>query len=111
VLEALMGWPDSNQGVFAISVAADLAGLHPQTLRIYEREGLVNPARSDGGTRRYSGADVERLRLIAGLTTAGLNLAGVKHVLALQAELNELRTTIEQLGAELEQSRKPSRGR
>jgi MerR family transcriptional regulator, heat shock protein HspR len=106
-----MRWPDSDQGVFAISVAADLAGLHPQTLRIYEREGLVNPARSEGGTRRYSGADVERLRVIAGLTTAGLNLAGVKHVLALQEELAELRATIERLDAELEENRKPPRGR
>lgn len=104
-----MDWPDSDQGVFAISVAADLAGLHPQTLRIYEREGLVHPARSEGGTRRYSGADVERLRAIAVLTTAGLNMAGVKHVLALQAELAELQTTIERLGAELERSRKQRR--
>lgn len=103
-----MQWPDSDRGVFAISVAADLAGLHPQTLRIYEREGLVQPARSNGGTRRYSGADVERLRLIAMLTTAGLNLAGVKRVLELEAELAELRATIERLGAQLEQQRKQS---
>ena len=86
VVDALMSWPDSDRGVFAISVAADLAGLHPQTLRIYEREGLVQPGRSDGGTRRYSGVDVERLRLIAALTTSGLNLAGVKRVLALETE-------------------------
>lgn len=105
-----MRWPESDRGVFAISVAADLAGLHPQTLRIYEREGLVQPARSEGGTRRYSGADVERLRLIATLTTGGLNLAGVKRVLALEEELAELRATIEQLGAELEQQRGKSRG-
>jgi MerR family transcriptional regulator/heat shock protein HspR len=105
-----MQWPDADRGVFAISVAADLAGLHPQTLRIYEREGLVSPARSEGGTRRYSGEDVERLRLIADLTTAGLNLAGVKHVLALQAELTELRATVQRLGAELEQTRTPRQG-
>lgn len=99
-----MQWPDSDQGVFAISVAADLAGLHPQTLRIYEREGLVQPARSAGGTRRYSGADVERLRLIASLTTEGLNLAGVKRVLALQAELADLRAAMADLEAELDRS-------
>jgi MerR family transcriptional regulator/heat shock protein HspR len=105
-----MEWPDADRGVFAISIAAELAGLHPQTLRVYEREGLIEPARSSGGTRRYSGDDVERLRLIGALTTAGLNLPGVKHVLALQEELAELRATIDQLGDELERSRKPSRG-
>jgi MerR family transcriptional regulator, heat shock protein HspR len=106
-----MAWPQSDRGVFAISVAADLAGLHPQTLRIYEREGLLQPARSEGGTRRYSGDDVERLRLIGTLTSAGINLAGVKRVLALEAELEALRATIEQLGIELEQSRKRHRDR
>jgi MerR family transcriptional regulator, heat shock protein HspR len=100
-----MEWPDTNHGVFAISVAAELAGLHPQTLRIYEREGLLEPARSLGGTRRYSGSDVERLRLIADLTTAGLNLAGVKRVLALEAELEAMRATIERLDGELQQQR------
>jgi MerR family transcriptional regulator, heat shock protein HspR len=106
-----MEWPDTSHGVFAISVAAELAGLHPQTLRIYEREGLLEPARSAGGTRRYSGEDVERLRLIADLTTAGLNLAGVKRVLALEEELVALRTTIERLDGELERRRsaKPRR--
>jgi MerR family transcriptional regulator, heat shock protein HspR len=106
-----MEWPDTNHGVFAISVAAELAGLHPQTLRIYEREGLVEPARSSGGTRRYSGEDVDRLRLIADLTTAGLNLAGVKRVLALEAELEAMRATIERLDGELQRERsdKPRR--
>ena len=104
-----MQWPALDRGVFAISIAADLAGLHPQTLRIYEREGLVRPARSEGGTRRYSGADVERLRLIATLTTAGLNLVGVKRVLALEAEVAELRATIERLGAELGRQQKRNR--
>jgi MerR family transcriptional regulator/heat shock protein HspR len=106
-----MGWPNSDRGVFAISVAADLAGLHPQTLRIYEREGLLQPDRSDGGTRRYSGADVERLRLIAALTTSGLNLAGVKRVLALESELAEMRATINRLDAQLEDQRKQRRDR
>lgn len=106
-----MKWPDSDHGVFAISVAAELSGLHPQTLRIYEREGLLEPARSPGGTRRYSGEDVERLRLISALTTSGLNLAGVKHVLALQGELAALRATIEQLDADLQRERKVNRTR
>jgi MerR family transcriptional regulator/heat shock protein HspR len=106
-----MEWPDTRHGVFAISVAAELAGLHPQTLRIYEREGLVEPARSSGGTRRYSGDDVERLRLIATLTTAGLNLAGVKQVLALQEEVVGLRATIEHLDAQLRQQRKANSAR
>jgi MerR family transcriptional regulator, heat shock protein HspR len=106
-----MEWPDTNHGVFAISVAAELAGLHPQTLRIYEREGLLEPARSSGGTRRYSGEDVERLRLIADLTTAGLNLAGVKRVLALEAELEAMRATIERLDGELQRERNAKPGR
>jgi MerR family transcriptional regulator/heat shock protein HspR len=106
-----MRWPESDRGVFAISVAADLAGLHPQTLRIYEREGLIQPGRSEGGTRRYSGDDVERLRLIGALTSAGLNLAGVKRVLALEAEVAQLRVVIEQLGAKLERERKQNRER
>ncbi len=106
-----MEWPDTNHGVFAISIAAELAGLHPQTLRIYEREGLLEPTRSAGGTRRYSGEDVDRLRLIADLTTAGLNLAGVKRVLALEEELAALRATIERLDDELQRQRsaKPRR--
>ncbi len=106
-----MEWPDTNHGVFAISVAAELAGLHPQTLRIYEREGLLEPARSSGGTRRYSGEDVDRLRLIADLTTAGLNLAGVKRVLALEEELVALRATIERLDGELQRQRSAKPGR
>ena len=100
-----MEWPETSHGVFAISVAAELAGVHPQTLRIYEREGLVQPARSEGGTRRYSGEDVERLRLIAALTGDGLNIAGVKKVLALQQELAKLRATVEHLEEELARSR------
>jgi MerR family transcriptional regulator/heat shock protein HspR len=106
-----MEWPNSRHGVFAISVAAELAGLHPQTLRIYEREGLVEPSRSTGGTRRYSGDDVERLRLIVALTTAGLNLAGVKRVLALEAELAEMRATVHRLDAELADRKKAERAR
>jgi curved DNA-binding protein CbpA len=68
------------RGLFSISVAAELAGLHPQTLRIYEREGLLDPARSAGGTRRYSRRDIDRLQEICALTADGLNLAGIRRV-------------------------------
>lgn len=106
-----MEWPDASHGVFAISVAAQLAGVHPQTLRIYEREGLVDPARSEGGTRRYSAEDVERLRVIAALTGEGLNLAGVKRVLALEEEVAELRATVVHLEDELARRRRSPRAR
>ena len=78
-----------SRAVYVISVAAELAGLHPQTLRIYERKGLVDPARTGGGSRRYSDADIEQLRRIHELTSEGLNLAGVQRVLELEAELAE----------------------
>lgn len=81
----------SARAVYVISVAAELAGVHPQTLRIYERKGLVDPARTSGGSRRYSDADIEQLRRISELTDEGLNLAGVKKVLALEAEIARLR--------------------
>ena len=77
----------TRRAVYVISVAAELAGLHPQTLRIYERKGLVDPARTGGGSRRYSDADIEQLRRIQELTAEGLNLAGVQRVLELEAEL------------------------
>ena len=79
--------PDRRHGVYVISVAAELAGVHPQTLRIYERKGLLDPARTVGGNRRYSEFDIDRLRRIAELTADGLNLAGVKRVLELEEEL------------------------
>jgi MerR family transcriptional regulator/heat shock protein HspR len=91
---------DRLQAVFVISVAAELAGVHPQTLRIYERKGLVEPARTDGGNRRYSEADIEQLRRIQDLTNEGLNLAGVKRVLALEAELERLRDDLDRTRAE-----------
>jgi MerR family transcriptional regulator, heat shock protein HspR len=81
---------DSNQGVFMISVAAQLAHMHPQTLRIYEARGLIQPKRSPKNTRLYSQRDVERLRRIQRLTAEGLNLAGVERVLALENRLREL---------------------
>ncbi|MFZ0493932.1 MAG: helix-turn-helix transcriptional regulator [Acidimicrobiia bacterium] len=76
--------------VYVISVAAELAGVHPQTLRIYERRGLINPYRTPGGTRRYSQADIERLELIQELTDQGLNLEGVKRVLDLRERISRL---------------------
>ena len=91
-----------ERGRYMISVAADLAGLHPQTLRMYEARRLVTPARTPGGTRLYSDADVERLRLIQRLTTElGLNLAGVQHVLRLEDELRRMRSRMQQLEREL----------
>ena len=87
---------------YMISVAAELVGMHPQTLRMYEAKGLVRPGRTPGGTRLYSDADVERLRLIHRLTTElGLNLAGVEHVLRLQDELNKARARMDRLEREL----------
>ena len=81
---------DSDQGVFMISIAAELAHMHPQTLRIYEARGLIQPKRSPKNTRLYSQRDVERLRRIQQLTAEGLNLAGVERVLALEHRLREL---------------------
>ena len=87
---------------YMISVAADLVGMHPQTLRIYEQKGLVRPKRTAGNTRLYSERDVERLRLIQRLTTElGLNLAGVEHVLRLEDELRRMRARFDRLEREL----------
>jgi len=90
-------WEEPGRGLFSISVAAELTGLHPQTLRIYEREGLLDPARSAGGTRRYSTGDIERLQEITQLMAAGLNIAGVRQVLALQEETRRLQAEIDRL--------------
>jgi MerR family transcriptional regulator/heat shock protein HspR len=85
-----------------ISVAAELVGMHPQTLRLYEAKGLVRPARTPGGTRLYSDVDVERLRLIQRLTTQlGLNLAGVEQVLRLEDEIERLRSRLDRMEREL----------
>jgi MerR family transcriptional regulator/heat shock protein HspR len=81
---------DSERGVFMISVAAELAHMHPQTLRIYEARGLIHPKRSPKNTRLYSQRDVERLRRIQQMTAEGLNLAGVERVLELEGRLREL---------------------
>ena len=85
---------DQKRAVYVISVAAELAGVHPQTLRIYERKGLVDPARTTGGSRRYSDADIEQLRRIQELTNEGLNLYGVQRVLELEAEVAVLRAEL-----------------
>jgi MerR family transcriptional regulator/heat shock protein HspR len=92
----------NDRPMYMISVAADLAGVHPQTLRTYENKGLVRPKRTPGGTRLYSEADVERLRIIQRLTTElGLNLAGVELVLRLEDELRRAQAQIERLQMQL----------
>lgn len=88
---------ETTRAVFVISVAAELAGMHPQTLRIYERKGLIDPFRTPGGTRRYSREDIERLQLIQDLTSQGLNLEGVRRVLALQEENRQLKAKVRRL--------------
>ena len=85
------------RAVYVISVAAELAGMHPQTLRVYERKGLVDPWRTGGGNRRYSAHDIDVLRRIGDLTRAGLNLEGVRRVLALEAEVERLRAELQQV--------------
>ena len=87
--------PEFTQAVYVISVAAELAGVHPQTLRIYERKGLVTPARTGGGSRRYSQADIDHLQRIQELTNDGLSLAGVQRVLELEVRVRELEAELE----------------
>ncbi len=90
---------------YMISVAAELVGMHPQTLRIYEQKGLVRPKRTAGGTRLYSEADLERLRTIQRLTSElGLNLAGVEHVLRLEDQLRRMQRRIERLEQEMREA-------
>jgi len=86
-----------EQGVFMISVAAELADMHPQTLRMYEQRGLIAPKRSPKNTRLYSQRDVERLRRIQEMTAQGLNLVGVETVLALEAQVEKLKRRVEEL--------------
>jgi MerR family transcriptional regulator, heat shock protein HspR len=102
-----------EQGVFMISVAAELAEMHPQTLRMYEQRGLIAPKRSPKNTRLYSQRDVERLRRIQQMTAEGLNLAGVETVLALEAQVQKLRAEGERLRkriAELESEKNGETG-
>jgi MerR family transcriptional regulator/heat shock protein HspR len=101
--------PD-RRAVYIISVAAELAGVHPQTLRIYERKGLVRPHRTRGNTRRYSEADIDRLRRVQRLTQEGMNLAGAKRIMALEEELNRMRELVAQLEARLKERPIPMPG-
>jgi len=94
---------DEGRGVFMISVAAELAEMHPQTLRLYEARGLIAPQRSPKNTRLYSQRDVERLRRIQRMTAEGLNLAGVETVLALEAEVQKLRGELARTRRRMEQ--------
>lgn len=91
----------SGETVYVISVAAELAGVHPQTLRIYERRGLVNPGRTSGGNRRYTDEDIRRLRRISELAAQGMNLEGIRHVMQLEDEVAELRAEIAELRRQL----------
>jgi len=93
--------PPDDLAVFVISVAAELAGVHPQTLRIYERKGLVRPKRTLKGSRRYSSRDIERLREIQELTRKGVNLAGVRRVMELAEQVERLQQRVAKLEAEL----------
>lgn len=88
---------ERSEAVYIISVAAELGGVHPQTLRIYERRGLLDPYRTPGGTRRYSDRDLEQLGLIQELTSAGVNLEGVRQILELRAEVERLEHQVERL--------------
>jgi MerR family transcriptional regulator/heat shock protein HspR len=96
----MASFESTGRAVYVISVAAELAGVHPQTLRIYERRGLLDPARTGGGSRRYSDDDIARLRRIQLLTADGLNLEGVRRVLALEVEIAQLRAELESVRRE-----------
>ena len=102
----MTGVPGSAPGpevpVYVISVAAELTGLHPQTLRAYERMGLIQPGRTGGGGRRYSHRDIERLREIADLTSAGIGIEGVRRIMDLELQVDALRARNEELLAELQ---------
>ena len=93
-----------THAVYVISVAAELAGMHPQTLRIYERRGLVQPARTQGGNRRYSDVDIDRLRRIAELAGEGMNLEGIRRVMELEAENERLKAELATAKRDAEQA-------
>jgi MerR family transcriptional regulator, heat shock protein HspR len=93
--------PDQRRALYIISVAAELAGVHAQTLRIYERKGLIEPARTEGGSRRYSDRDIELLQRIQELTNEGVGLAGVRRILDLEARLEGAAAEIDRLKEEL----------
>ncbi len=103
--------PDENAGLYVISVAAELAGVHPQTLRLYERKGLLEPARTDGGNRLYSDRDLALLRHIAELTSTGVNLQGVRRILELEHALAATKAELERARDEYNSSAQvPHRG-
>jgi MerR family transcriptional regulator/heat shock protein HspR len=97
--------PEPDKAVYVISVAAELTGLHPQTLRAYERMGLIAPSRTGGGGRRYSARDVDLLRTIAELTASGAGIEGVRRILELEHQVDALRARNDELAAELETTR------
>jgi MerR family transcriptional regulator/heat shock protein HspR len=94
---------DDNRALYVISVAAELAGVHPQTLRIYERKGLLSPARTTGRSRRYSDRDIALLRRIQELTTDGVTLAGVQRILDLESQLSRAHALVATLRAQLDE--------
>jgi len=96
---------EQQRALYIISVAAELAGVHAQTLRIYERKGLIEPARTEGGSRRYSERDIELLQRIQELTNEGVGLAGVRRILDLEHDLDATREEIDRLRAELAAAR------
>jgi MerR family transcriptional regulator/heat shock protein HspR len=99
-----------RRAVYIISVAAELAGVHPQTLRIYEQRGLVRPHRTRGNTRRYSEEDIDRLRRVQALTQGGVNLAGVKRIIELEEEVERLRGRMRELQRQLDERPIPMPG-
>lgn len=101
--------PGPEAAVYVISIAAELSGLHPQTLRAYERMGLITPGRTGGGGRRYSHRDIERLRMIADLTSSGVGVEGVRRLLDLEQQIVDLRARNQALVAELEATREALR--
>ena len=104
-MSGAFGVPAPDAAVYVISVAAELTGLHPQTLRAYERMGLITPGRTVGGGRRYSHRDLERLREIADLTGAGIGIEGVRRILDLELQVEALRARNEELQLELDATR------
>ena len=96
---------DDQRALYIISVAAELAGVHPQTLRIYERKGLIEPSRTEGRSRRYSDRDIALLQRIQELTNEGVSLAGVRKILELEAELEEVQERVAALESALAQAR------
>ena len=97
-----MAIDDDQRALYIISVAAELAGVHPQTLRIYERKGLIEPSRTEGRSRRYSDRDIALLQRIQELTNEGVSLAGVRKILELEAEIERLHQRVAALDTALE---------